>query len=116
MVKCCAKYSARDLSTVCEFQRMTRGADGQGGFSETWAAISGAPTRCAFRALSGSERWQAQRTESITRNRIAVRYVTGLKDADRVVIDGEAYQITFINNLDRANRWLEIDISGGVPS
>lgn len=116
MVKCCSKYSARDLRTECQFQRMTRGADGQGGFSETWTPISGAPTRCAFKALSGSERWAAERTDATTRNRIAVRYAAGLTESDRVVIDGEAYQITFINNLERGNRWLEIDISGGVPS
>lgn len=116
MVEACDKYSAGMLRTPCEFQRMTRTSDGAGGWRETWAAIVGAPSRCHFKALSGGERFLAQRAEATTRNRIVTRFAAGIVEDDRVVIGGRAYAITFVNNLEMRNRWLEIDISGGVAT
>ena len=114
-MKCCT-YNAGMLRTPCQFQRKTRVADGKGGWSETWANVAGAATRCHFKALSGGERFQAQRAEATTRNRIVVRYFSGLQEADRVVIGGRRYDITFVNNVELRNRWLEIDLSGGVAT
>lgn len=37
-----------------------------------------------------------------------------LTERDRAVIGGRAYNIRFINNLELRNRWLEIDLAGGV--
>lgn len=116
MVGSCGKYRAGQMRTACEFQRKTRTDDGAGGWSESWTAIAGAPTRCAFTSLSGSERMQAQRIEAPTRNRVACRYFAGLAEGDRIVIAGRAYEITFINNLEMRNRWYEIDVSGGVAT
>lgn len=114
-MKCC-QYSAGQLRTPCQFQRKTRVSDGSGGWSDQWANLSGAVTRCSFKALSGNERFQAQRAEATTRNRIVVRYFAGLTEADRVVIGGRRYDITFINNVELRNRWLEIDLSGGMAT
>lgn len=104
------------LRTPCQFQRKTRTADGAGGWSEGWANIAGAATRCQFKALSGGERFQAQRAEATTRNRIVVRYFADLVETDRVVIGGRRYDVTFINNVEMRNRWLVIDLSGGVAT
>ena len=114
-MKCC-EYSARDLRTPCTFERMTRTSDGAGGWTEAWAEINGAPTRCQFRNLTGSERWQAQRTEATTRARIVVRYVPGLTEADRVVIGGRHYAIQWIDNIELRDQWLRIDLDGGVAT
>jgi len=114
-VKCC-DYSAGMLRTPCQFQRKTKTPDGSGGWSEPWANLSGAATRCSFKALSGGERFQAQRAEATTRNRIVVRYFVGLRETDRVVIGGRRFDITFINDVDLRGRWLEIDLSGGVAT
>ena len=114
-MKCC-DYNAGMLRTVCQFQRKGRVSDGSGGWAEVWGNLPGAATRCHFKALSGGERFQAQRAEATTRNRIVVRYFADLTDADRVVIAGRRYDITFINNVELRNRWLEIDLSGGVAT
>jgi len=114
-MKCC-DYSAGMLRTPCQFQRKTRAPDGSGGWSEAWTNLAGAATRCSFKALSGGERFQAQRAEATTRNRIVVRYFAGLTEADRVVIGGRRYNITFINNVKLRNRWFEIDLDGGVAT
>lgn len=114
-MKCCESSSGM-LRTVCQFQRKARTPDGAGGFTEAWANLAGAATRCQFKALSGGERWMAQRVEATTRNRIVCRYFSGLLEADRVVIGGRAYNIRFINNVELRNRWYEIDLDGGVAS
>ena len=115
-MKCCSKYSARDLTTPVEFQRLTRTSDGAGGFTEAWAAISGAPTRAKVEPLSGREVWASMRVEARSTVRVVVRYVSGLKEADRIVIDGSNYNIRYIRNVDFADRWLEINAEGGVAS
>ena len=56
------------------------------------------------------------RAEATTRNRIVTRYFAGLTEVDRVVIGGRRYEITFINNIEMRNRWVEIDLSGGVAT
>lgn len=114
-MKCC-DITAGMLRTPCAFESKTKTLDGAGGWSETWATISGAATRCKFKALSGGERFQAQRAEATTRNRIVCRYFAGLSEDDRVVIDGRTYNIRFINNIELRNKFLEIDIDGGGAS
>lgn len=115
-MKCCAKYSARDLREPVSFERLTRTSDGAGGFTESWASISGAPTRGMVKAMSGRERWASQRIEATSTHRIVVRYFADLTEVDRVVIRGRPHQVRFINNVDLADRWLEIDAQLGVPT
>jgi head-tail adaptor len=44
-------------------------------------------------------------------------HVTGpLKEADRVLLRGLVYNIGWINNVEFADRWLEIDLTGGVAT
>jgi SPP1 family predicted phage head-tail adaptor len=110
----CGKYSAGMLSEIITFQRETLTSDGIGGSSKAWATIAGAPTRATVRAMSGFERAQADRTNAGASFRIVVRYWAGLREADSVLIRGRRHNITFINNVDLADRWLEIDATGGV--
>ena len=114
-MKCCPppKYTARDLREVVEFQRKTRTADGAGGFTDAWAAISGAPTRAMVKAMSGRERWASDRVEASANYRVVVRYFAGLTEVDRVEVRGRPGQIRFINNVDFDDRWLEIDVNLG---
>lgn len=116
MVNCCKppKYSARDLSEPVTFQRKTRTADGAGGFTETWATITGAPTRCMVKPMGGGERWASQRIEAAASHRIVTRYTDTLAEADRAVIRGREYNIKLLTNVDFADRWLEITADVGV--
>lgn len=116
MVDKCAKYDARMLREPVTFERKTRTANGRGGFTETWATIANAPTRGLLKALSGSERLMADRVDATTRNRLVVRYSSELREEDRVVVRSRAYNIRFLNNVEFRDRWLEIDIDGGVAT
>ena len=102
------------LRTDVVFQRVTKTPDGAGGYTDAWAAISGAPTRAHVEAMSGSERYNSDRVEAGVRYRVAVRYVSGLTVKDAVLIDGKRSNIRFINNVEFKSRWLVIDVDEGV--
>ncbi len=104
------------LREPVSFQRRSLTSDGAGGQSETWTAISGAPTRAHVNPLSGRERFTSDRIEATLRVRVLVRYSTAITEGDRVLIRGQAHQIRFINNLEFADRWLQIDCEGGVAT
>lgn len=98
------------------FQRKSRTRTAGGGFTDAWAAISGAPSKASVKALSGAERFASDRVEATTRFRIVVRYFNGLTEEDRVMIRGRAHNIRFINNVEFRDRWLQIDLDGGVAT
>lgn len=113
---CCDKYNAGLLRDPVTFQRLTRTSDGAGGYTETWAAISGAPTRAMVKPMSGREVWASMRVEARSTVMVVTRYFAGLKEGDRIVIGGENHNIRYLRNVDFANRWLEISAEGGVAS
>lgn len=104
------------LRDAVSFERLTQVRQPSGGFSDQWAVISGAPRRGMFKPLSGGEVWQAQRQSAESRNRLVVRYSSGITAADRVTVRGRVYSITYVPDADARDRWLEIDLAGGVPA
>lgn len=114
MSKCCAKYSAGMLKEPVTFERVARVPDGGGGATRTWSAISGAPTFAMVKALSGGERWASSRTEATASHKVVIRYFDDLTEADSVVVRGRRHNIRFINNVDFADRWLEITTQQGA--
>lgn len=115
MVKCC-DINAGQLRTPVAFERKTNVADGAGGWTTSWAPIAGTPTRARVEGLSGSERLMAQRVDATTSDKLICRYVAGISAADRVLVDGEPYRITWVDNVERRNKWLEMRLSGGVAT
>ena len=113
MAKCC-NMSSGMLKEPVTFQRAAKVSDGAGGYTETWGDLSGAADRAKVKALSGSERFASDRIEATTRWRITVRYFAGLLESDRVIIRERAHNIRFVNNVELADKWLEIDLDGGV--
>lgn len=114
-MKCC-DMTAGQLRTGIRFERKTTTLTDAGGTTDTWTTIAGAPVRAMVKAVGGSERYASDRVEAHVRLRAVVPYFLGLKEADRVVIDGRAHQITFIDNMEFRNKWLRIDLQGGVPT
>ena len=101
MRSCCTPPVNRsDLQTVVSFEREDRTSDGAGGYSRTWAAISGAVTRAHVKAMSGSERYDSDRVEASARYRVTCRYFDGLTEADTIVFNGKRHNIRFVNNLE----------------
>lgn len=112
-MKCC-DMNAGMLRTPVTFYSKALTTDGAGGYTSADSAISGAPTFCHFKSLSGYERMMAARLDAQTKARIVVRYHAGINENDTAEIGGEKYQIRYINNLEMRNMWLEIDLEGGV--
>jgi SPP1 family predicted phage head-tail adaptor len=104
------------LKEPVTFQRRTLTSDGAGGQTESWATISGAPMRAHVTPTSGAERFRSDRVEATVRLRLVVRYVSGLLESDRVQIRNRVHNIRFIDNIEFANKWLQIDVDGGVAT
>ena len=113
MIKCCDVYSGK-LKEPITFQRKTLTSDGAGGMTQSWATVSGAPTRAYVVPVSGSERYASDRVEAVVRLRLVVRYTNTLRETDRVLIRNRLHNIRFIDNLEFANKWLQVDVDGGV--
>jgi SPP1 family predicted phage head-tail adaptor len=115
MAKCC-DYNAGMLKEPVTFQRRTLTSDGAGGQTEAWAALSGAPTRAHVRPVSGSERYASDRTEAIVRLRLVTRYTNAIREGDRVTIRNKVHNIRFLDNVEFKDKWLQIDVDGGVAA
>jgi SPP1 family predicted phage head-tail adaptor len=114
-MKCC-QYNAGMLREPISFQRLTRTSDGAGGWTETWSQISGAPTWAMVRNLSGGEAYRFDRLDATVRMMMVIRYTTAIKEADRVIIRGRAHNVRFINNVEFADKWMEVAVDGGVAT
>jgi SPP1 family predicted phage head-tail adaptor len=112
-VKCC-NIKAGMLREPVEFQSQV--ITSVGGGASTITYTNRANVRGAFKPMSGSERLYAERLDATTRNRLVIRYRSDLTESDRVIIRGRAYQIRSIINTEFRNRWLEIDLDGGVAT
>jgi SPP1 family predicted phage head-tail adaptor len=104
------------LKEPVTFQRRTLTSDGAGGQTESWATVSGAPTRAHVMPTGGSERFAHDRTEATVRLRLVIRYTTALRESDRVTIRNKVHNIRFLDNIEFANKWLQIDVDGGVAA
>jgi SPP1 family predicted phage head-tail adaptor len=115
MAKCC-DYNAGMLKEPVTFQRRTLTSDGAGGQTESWAALSGVPTRAHVRPVGGSERYTSDRTEAIVRLRLVTRYTNAIREGDRVTIRDKVHNIRFLDNIEFKDKWLQIDVDGGVAA
>lgn len=114
-ISCCDMHAGR-LKEAVTFQRRKLVSDGAGGQSETWATITGAPSRAFVTPVGGSERYASDRVEATIRLRVVTRYTAALQEGDRVIIRGRAHNIRFLDNMEFANKWLQIDVDGGVAT
>jgi SPP1 family predicted phage head-tail adaptor len=112
-LKCC-DLNAGMLRTPVQFERRARVSDGAGGFTQTWQAIAGAPTRAYVKSKSGNERFASARVEALATHSVTVRYFADITEADRVVFEGRAANIRFIDDVEQRKRWLKIDVQTGA--
>jgi len=114
-IRCCDMH-AGVLKEPVTFQRRTLASDGAGGQTESWDAITDAPTRAHVMPVGGSERYASDRTEAIVRLRLVTRYSTRLREGDRVKIRDRVHNIRFLDNVEFKDKWLQIDVDGGVAA
>lgn len=113
MTKCC-DYKAGMLREPVRIQEQSRASIGGGASTVTYSTK--VITRGHVKALSGGERLYAERLDAHTRLRLVIRYRSGITESDRVLIRDKAHQIRFINNVEFRDKWLEIDLDGGVAT
>jgi len=112
-MKCCDMHAGM-LNEPITIQEKARTPDGSGGFSESWATISGSPDKASLKAASGQEKYLNQRVQEVPVLNATIRYFAGIEGADRAVIRSRNYNIGFINNLEFKDRWITLTLTGGV--
>lgn len=105
------------LWVTANFQRNTRTSDGAGGFTQAWASITGlGAVSVGMLAMSGNERWAAERLEATATWRLWAKGVGAVSAADRVVIGGRPYQIRFADNVEKRGKWYVLDLHEGAAT
>lgn len=92
-------------------QRATKVSDGAGGYTETWndlAIVDG-----GIAAMSGNEGWSSDRLEAKSKWRLLIAYWGELFETDRVVIDGRAYNVSFVNDVQKRDEWTVLELGEG---
>ena len=122
MVQCCSITPA-DLKVPVTIERRVRVPDGQGGWEESWVADPPNTIWAKVQNLSGTERWEAQRTESTNIMNLFIRFrgdALGapywLASESRVVIRGRYYNVLAIQDLEMKKKWLRFLIQEGDPA
>lgn len=112
-MKCC-DITPGMLRHSVELQSQTNTPNGSGGFTKSWSTY--ATVRAGMKATSGWERSAADRLDAQTKNKLTIRYRADIKESDRVLFRGRAYNIRFIDNVEFRDRWMVIDLDGGVAT
>jgi SPP1 family predicted phage head-tail adaptor len=112
-MRCCDLTSGK-LRISAQLQRLTNTSDGGGGYTTTWTSY--ASIKVHFEQTSGVERISATRLDAVTRNRAYMRYRPDIKEADRMILGGRAYNIRSIINMEMRDQWLQLDLDGGVAT
>lgn len=105
------------LREVVTFQRQAAADDGYGNTTGAWADLF--TKRGRLVSLRGGEKVEAGRLEASYSHVLKVRSdseTQTLTAGDQAVIDGAAYQIRSIDNTDRRDRYLTMDVERGVAS
>ncbi len=112
-MKCCDMTPGM-LRTSVALQSQTRTADGQGGYSLSWTTY--ATVQAHVKQSSGGERSESERLTATSTLRCVVRYRSDVEPQHRAVIDGKAYQVRNVEDVEFRRRWLDIKLEGGVAT
>lgn len=122
MVECCTITNSQ-LRVPVTLERRVRTPDGQGGWDETWVADPPGGVRAKVQNLSGTERWEAQRTESTNIMNLFIRFRGNAQGSSywnasetRAVIRGRYYNVLAIQDLEMKKKWLRLLIQEGDPA
>lgn len=114
MVQCCDITTA-SLNTLIYIERRTRTADGQGGWIETWTADPESGVWAKIQNTSGTERYEAQRVESLNLVNFFVRFRGDALGAPywnatntRVRVRGRYFNVLAIVDLQMQKKWLRL--------
>jgi len=113
MTKCC-DVTAGMLRHTVSLQRVTKTADGAGGFTHTWATI--ASLKAYLRVSGANERTDQERLNMTQRQKAIIRYRADILPNDRILFEGKPYQIRGISDLEFRKKYLDLDLESGVST
>lgn len=103
---------AGKLDTPVTFQSVTVGVDGMGSPTETWANMTGTPTKAEYIPIRGRERIEADKLEEQVDFKLRIRRDTNIKANVRVFVRGETAKITSTEDYGRAENmvlWCRVE-------
>ena len=107
-----AEFCSRDFRDVFTVERATESADGAGGYTTSWATQ--ATIYGLIETVGGDEGIEAGRLEPTETVVITCHYRSDLLESDRLDIEGDKFNITRLENIDRRSRFLRIYGETGV--
>jgi len=92
-----------------DVQEQTDTPDGMGGFTTSWASVSGmGSVPAAIWPLSSKEQLDAMKLESVITNKIRIRYRSGITSKNRMVFGSRIFNIKGAPiNADEKNKTLD---------
>ena len=92
------REALRGMPDLCDIYTVSRSADAQGGYSETYA-LTGANTgiRCRLGELSGKEAQVASRMDVVADYVLTLPYDQTVTEDMRIKHDSQDYSIAFVN-------------------
>ena len=106
------KLCAKDFNVYVDVQAPTEAVDGFGGYTTTWAAKTN--LWCKYEERSGDNALENGKITTFTGVIFTTFYRADIYTTDRILLDGLYYNISRVDNLDRANIYLKIYCESGV--
>lgn len=103
-----------ELRQRIKFQSLTRTADGQGGWTESWSDF--AEVWAKVEPVSASEKYFSQRIQQNTTHKIAIRWLENITSEMRIVFESRIFQIHGIRRENEERWFMFIDAEEGVAS
>jgi len=105
-----SKTGPRNTSLVVQRETPTKNRLGQN--VPTWSTVYGTPSPIMGfqRALSGREAMNAQQTKAVVTFVVEIDYLDAptIGPKDRLLVNGQPYNVEWVNNVDARNRKLLI--------
>ena len=106
MANPCKKYTVASMRHRISVQSRTRSADGQGGFTESWATA--VEIWASIEPTKAYERFQAMQTQTPITHKIKCRYNANITTAKRALFGARIFDIKQVLNIDEGNAFMEM--------
>lgn len=95
-------------------QQVSRAADGQGGFTETWSTF--ATVWAAIDPVSAYQQFQAEALQHRVTHKITMRYLSGLTSDMRISFGGRLFHIQSFRDFEEKGKFHEVQAEEGAPA
>lgn len=98
------------LNSTVDIYRKTDTADGQGGYTSTWAAIH-SRKKCRFQALGSKESMLTYDKAAVFANYyVHMEHIAGLAEGDRIYLGTRTFDIKLIQDWDEVGKYLKLAV------